>query len=56
MECCQLTNFSYRNECFDSLFMQGFWKKLTFLLDTDSSLELSLAVGDFDSFRLNYLV
>ena len=36
--------------------MHGFWKKLVYLLDVDSSLQLSLALGDNKNFKLNYLV
>lgn len=47
---------AWRFSCFDTLFLHGFWKKLVFLLDSDSSLQLSYSVRDFSSFKLNYLV
>ena len=49
-------SLSLRENCFDFLFIQGFWKKLVFLMDSDSSLELCKAMGDHESFKLMYLV
>ena len=46
----------WRHSCFDSMFLNGFWKKLVFLLDADSSLQLSFATKDIASFKLGYLV
>ena len=47
---------SFREQSFDSLFVQGFWKKLVFMLDPDSSCNLCYAMQDYESFRLNYIV
>ena len=46
----------WRTSSFDSMFLNGFWKKMVFLLDADSSLQLTYATKDFASFRLSYLV
>ena len=46
----------WRSSCFDSLFLHGFWKKLVFLLDADSSLQLCFATKDAGSFKLGYMV
>ena len=47
---------AFREQCFDSLFLQGFWKKLVFMVDPEASYQLCFAMQDFESFRLNYLV
>ena len=47
---------AFREQCFDSLFLQGFWKKLVFMVDPETSYQLCFAMRDFESFRLNYLV
>jgi len=31
-------SINLRDNCFDYLFIQGFWKKLVFLMDVDSAL------------------
>lgn len=49
-------SLSWKESCFDSLFLQGFWKKLVFLLDSHSSMELCLATNDLASFKIIYLV
>ena len=49
-------SLAFKEKCFDSLFLQGFWKKLVYMLDPQSSYELCLAMQDYESFRLNYLV
>jgi hypothetical protein len=49
-------SINLRDNCFDYLFLQGFWKKLVFLMDVDSALELTKSVGDRESFKLLYLV
>eukprot|EP00347_Sterkiella_histriomuscorum_P003774 403362997 len=45
-----------RDNCFDHLFLQGFWRKLVFLMDSDSSLQLCKAMNDKESFKLLYLI
>ena len=47
---------AFREQCFDSLFLQGFWKKLVFMVDPEASYQLCFAMRDFESFKLNYLV
>jgi hypothetical protein len=46
---------TWKSQNFDILFLSGYWKKIAFLLDTESGLELSLAMGDFTSFKIIYL-
>lgn len=45
-----------KDQCFEPLFLQGFWKKILFLIDVDSALELALTMRDFVSFKMLYLV
>ena len=45
-----------RDNCFDQLFLQGFWRKMVFLMDAESALELTYATSDQESFKLLYLV
>ncbi|CDW90518.1 lupus brain antigen [Stylonychia lemnae] len=45
-----------KDNCFDNLFIQGFWRKLVFLMDTESSLQLCKSMGDRESFKLLYLI
>ena len=52
----QVRGHAFRQSCFETLLLHGFWKKLIYMLDVDSSLQLSMAYGDDESFRLNYLV
>jgi len=33
-----IDSINAKDTCFDTLFLNGFWKKLVFLLDIDSSL------------------
>jgi hypothetical protein len=44
------------NSCFESFFLQGYWKKFVFLMDTKQSIELCWAMGDSNSLKLNFLV
>ena len=46
----------FKNSCFETMFLQGFWKKMLFLIDVDSALELALTMRDLDNFKLLYLV
>ena len=48
--------FSLQRSCFEPLLLHGFWKKLIYMLDVDSSLQLCMAFDDDESYRLNYLV
>jgi hypothetical protein len=45
-----------RENSFDQIFLGGYHKKLLFLLDSDSALQLAYATGDFTNFKLLYLV
>ena len=47
---------AFRQSCFETLLLHGFWKKLIYMLDVDGSLQLCMAFGDDQSYRLNYLV
>ena len=47
---------AFKEGCFETLFLQGFWKKLVYMLDVDSSLQLSMAVFDYQGYKLNFLV
>ena len=48
--------YSFQKSCFEPLLLHGFWKKLIYLLDIDSRLQLCMAFGDDEGYRLNYLV
>lgn len=41
---------------FDGFFVQGYWKKLVFMMQSDSSIELSWAMSDTQSLKLQFLV
>ena len=48
---------SYRDQCFEGLFLEGFWKKLIFVLDVENSLQLSFIMEQNNkNMLLNYLV
>ena len=40
------------DSCFESFFLQGFWKKLVYLMETERCVELSWAMGDSVSMKL----
>ena len=46
----------WREACFESLFMLGFWKKLLFLVDAESGMQLAWACNDASAFKLLFLV
>lgn len=48
--------YNWINSCFESFFLQGFWRKFVFLLDTQQGIELCWAMGDISSLKLNFLV
>ena len=43
-------------QCFESLFLQGFWKKLVYMIDVESSQQLCYALGQVKNYKLNYMV
>ena len=49
-------SINLKDNCFEHLFLQGFWRKLVFLMDVDSSLQLCKTMNDRESFKLLYLV
>jgi hypothetical protein len=43
-------------ECWRYLFYLGFWKKLVFIMDSHSSLQLCYSIGDLENFKIIYMV
>ena len=48
--------FAFRESCFETLLLHGFWRKLIYMLDIDSTLQLCMAFRDDENYKLNYLV
>jgi hypothetical protein len=49
------SSITWKSQNFDILFLSGYWKKIAFLLDTEAGFELSMAMGDFTSFKIIFL-
>lgn len=43
-------------ECWRYIYYLGFWKKLVYIMDTHSSLQLCYSVKDFENFKTVYLI
>ena len=49
-------NRSLNAECWRYIYYLGFWKKLIYIMDTHTSLQLCFSVCDFENFKTVYLI